>query len=399
MRVEKTQRQIVAERSDSGSPFIPESPTTKPHVLHVIPTLGVGGMELALTRIVRGLTQRRIRHTIAYLRGAPKLRDQFDKDVEIHTFRSRANEWTLSWGLRRLIRQVRPTVIHARNWGAWPDVALARFLVRPRVPLVFSFHGVDTAGPMMLRPRHRVGFRFLARITTCVFTVSEGAKRFLVEQVGLSPNGIDVIPNGIDTERFRPRTSRPAGARLIVGTVGGLRAVKNHVLLIQSCAALVAAGIDVELRIAGDGVERANLERSAAELSFSKRLRLAGQIADVPGFLHGLDIFVLPSDSEAHPNSLLEAMSCALPCVATRVGGVPEVLNGSQAGILVNPGDRDAIVGALRELAGSAETRERLGQTARSRICRDYGIKRMIDAYEELYNRLTCRPKNPRHSG
>jgi len=357
------------------------------HVLHVVPGLPPGGMELALARVVAGLPG--MRHTVVCLKGEAVIRDRFDALVPIHCLHARPNELGLPWRLARLIRELRPTVIHARNWSAWPDVAIARRMVRPRVPLVLSFHGQDAARAMPWR--RRVVTRWVAASATRFFTVSQEARRFLVDGVGVAAERVEIIPNGVDLERFRPEP-HARGGRFVVGTAGSLSSVKNHALLVRAYAALAGGGMDVGLRIAGEGPERPRLEALIRSLGLEGRVELAGHQEDVPAFLNGLDLFVLSSDSEAHPNALLEAMACGVPCVGTRVGGVPEVLGYGQFGRLVDAGDEGGLIEAMREVAEDRGAAEALGRAARERAVARYGMPQMLRAYEALYRDPESRP-------
>ena len=358
------------------------------HVCHVVPGLMPGGMELTMSRIVSALAQRGSRHTILCLKGEAVIRDRLPEEVTIHTLHSFPNEPGLPLRLLRLFRAIRPTAIHARNWGAWPDTALARLATRPRVPLVFSLHGFGDAGPLPLR--RRVAFRLLPRITTHLFTLSNASRRALIEQFGW-PRRCEVIPNGVDTDRFHPPSRREADARLILGTVGNLRPVKNQALLLRAVADLVARDLDVHLRIAGKGDERPRLEALARSLGIADRVAMNGHEPDVPAFLRNLDLFALTSDSEQHPNALTEAMATGLPCVATRVGGVEELLEAGRCGRIVPPGDLQGLAAALNDLCRDADARRRLGQAARTRACNVYSNQRCVDAYDRLYHRMSRR--------
>jgi glycosyltransferase involved in cell wall biosynthesis len=354
------------------------------HVLDIVPGLQPGGMELTLARLIQATEGHGIRHTVVCLKGDAVIADRLPASVPIHCLHSRPNDPLLPWRLWRLIRQIRPTVIHARNWGAWPDVALARLLVRPRVPLVFGFHGLAGVGPMPLR--RRLAFRILSRITTYPLTVCEATKEMLIRELGWPAKNVRLIPNGIDAARFVPRSSTtPASQRLVIGCVGSLTPVKNHAMLLRAFSTLLKTGIDAELRIAGEGPERSALERLAAELGVASRLSLCGQVGDIPEFLHGLDVFALPSSSEAHPNALLEAMACGLPCVATDVGGVPEVLDGGRCGRLSPRGDPEQFAENLRDLCTNDEARQSLAAAARERVLERYSMQKMVAAYTRLY--------------
>lgn len=370
------------------------------HVLHVVPTLGVGGLELAMSRVIRSLRGRGSRHSVICLKGrcASELAEALGEDVPIYYMNARPHDLSLPLRLLKVLRQARPTVIHARNWSAWPDIAVARLLLRGRPPLVFSFHGLQTSGTMPVR--RRLACSALARVTTRIFSVCDRTRELLAAQVGLSPARVEVIPNGVDTNVFSPRLATEARSpgRLVIGSVGSLTPVKNHAMLLRSCADLLARGIDLEVRIAGEGPLRQELEHLALSLRLGERFKLMGNVRYVPAFLQELDMFVLPSASEAHPNALLEAMSCGLACVACDVGGVSEVVLGAVqagcdgnggwtagAGVVVRPADQASLSNAMAMLAGDGGLRQQLGLRAREVICRDYSMERMLDAYERLY--------------
>lgn len=360
-------------------------------VLHVVSVLrAVGGLELLLTRLLEWMKGSGIRHSIACLQGEAELRDRFDESVAIYCLKSRPNDIRLPWRLVRLLRRVRPTVISAYNWGAWPDVAVARLAAMPSVPLIFNFHGLDYTGKMPLR--RRIACRILAEITTRLLTVSDASRQFLASATGIPGRRIGVIPNGIDVDYFEPACpGRPPEKRLIVGTAGSLKPIKNQAMLIRAVAELAAKGMDMELLIAGSGPDASCLAQLSRDLNADSHVQLVGHQEDVPAFLRRLDVFVLPSDTEAHPISLLEAMACGLPCVATRVGGVEEVLDGGRVGMLIDPGDQKALEDALARLAGRPELRAELGKAARQRVCERYSKDRMVDAYVRMYRDLSRR--------
>ena len=200
-----------------------------------------------------------------------------------------------------------------------------------------------------------------------------------------------MIPNGVDGRRFHPVDLPRDSARFVVGTVGNLRPVKNHPLLVRACAELARRGVNLELRIAGEGDQREALPALAQSLGFADRLLLAGRTEDVPGFLNRLDVFVLSSDSEQHPNALNEAMACGLACIATRVGCVEELLDGGRCGPIVSPGDVDGLVAALDDLLADETRRRRFASAGRRRVCTCYSLETMVAAYEKMYRRLAGR--------
>lgn len=354
------------------------------HVLHVVPTLRAGGMELALARVINGLIPHGITHSIAVLKGAAIIRDRIDPSVRIHCIDAQPRDLLVPLRLRQLIAEESPTVIHARNLGAWPEMALARLTRWPLTPMIFSFHGVAEACPVSWR--WRLMSRALARATTNVFTVSEGSKQFLVDHIGLPAALIGVIPNGVDTLRFSPRADALASTQIVVGTMGSLASVKNQALLVRACHRLLEKGLSLRLEIAGEGPERPALERLIASLGISDKVCLPGHVADTPAFLRGLDIFVLPSDSEAHPNALSEAAACGLPCIASRVGGVPEIVDQGRAALLFDRGDENALVDLLEKLLLDKDRRLSLGHAAREFTAQRYSMDTMLERYKRLYS-------------
>lgn len=353
------------------------------HVLHVVPTLKAGGMEMALARIANGLLAEGITHSVAVLKGDAIIAEQFDPRVRIHCLHARPYDWSVPLQLRRLIVAESPQLIHARNPGAWPEVALARLGVCPRVPLVFSFHGLADAKPLPWR--WRVSMRLLARTSSHLFTVSRRSRQFLAGQVGLPAAAIAVIPNGVDGARFAPRSCAANAGTLVLGTLASLTPVKNQALLLRAGARLLRAGVDLRVDIAGEGPQRAALEELIRALGIGDSVRLLGLVADTPAFLRSLDVFVLPSASEAHPNALAEAMASGLACVASDVGGIREILDEGRAGLLFPAGDEDRLVDAMHKLVADPSLRRALGEAARDHVCREYAMAKMLARYRDLY--------------
>lgn len=366
-------------------------PGRQTHVLHVVRTLGKGGgLERNLYRIVAALVARGQRHSIALLSDFPDIID-FSGLAEVHRISTPPNDPWLVAKLRRLITKLEPTVLHARNFGAWPDVAVARWTLWPRPPLIFSYHGME-ADADQVPTKHRLAFQALAPLTTRIFAVSEAARRLLQDKYGLARHPIAVIGNGVDTERFAPDPARPRrhDGPLIFGSTGRLHEIKNFSMLIEAAAQARSQGLAVEVHLAGEGYERQKLVDLATKTGVP--LRLLGYTEDVPGFLRGLDVFGLSSHSEASPNVLLEAMAVGLPAIATDVGGVSEVTDQGRAVHLVPKGDVAAMSARLVALGRDPDARVALGTRARSNVLARHSQARMFDAYQHLYES----PREPR---
>jgi glycosyltransferase involved in cell wall biosynthesis len=194
------------------------------------------------------------------------------------------------------------------------------------------------------------------------------------------------IDNGVDLSRFMAVPRRASGGRVVFGTVGRLVPVKNHRLLIQAFAR-VLRGTPAELRILGDGPDAGELRGFARESGVGDSVAFLGASEDVPGFLADIDIFVLSSDSEGLPLSLLEAIAAGLPAVATAVGGVPGVMERSAAGWICPPGDAPALAAAM-EMAVRHPDRVSQGEQARGLVGKWYSVERMASDYEVLYGQI-----------
>ena len=250
--------------------------------------------------------------------------------------------------LVRLALGLRPDVVHGYLFGPNLFAALAGRLAG--VPVVaVAKRNVDA----FETPRQSAVERLAHRLATHVTAVSEAAADSAVA-LGVSRARVTVIPNGVDAARFadgapaeRARLELGADGSPLVGSVGCLAARKDYGTLLEALARLAGRGTAFRAALVGDGVERAALEARAEALGLTPRVRFLGERADVERLLPGMDLFVLSSREEGIPNALLEAMAAARPCVATAVGGTPEVLRDGETGWLVPPGDPAALAAAV----------------------------------------------------
>ncbi len=357
------------------------------HILHIVPGLGPGGMELAMARVIKGVGGERFRHSIACLKGDVEIAGQLPEETGIHCFNAKPNEPQLPFRLAALVRKIRPDVIHARNWGAWPDMCLGRFFATwPPIPFIFSFHGLGKAGYMPWR--RRAASKIMVHCTSSLFTVSRQSRDLMVEHWGWPKTRTEVIPNGVDTTRFSP-VERPSGGKFVIGSVGNLRTVKNHALILKACARLAKEGLDLEIRIAGEGDQREPLLQLAGDLGILDSLCLLGQVADIPFFLNALDIFVLSSDSEQHPNALNEAMACGVASIGTRVGCVEDLLDNGRCGKIIEPGDVEGLSKEIRNLVKDELLRQDLAEAGLRHVRDSYSLEVMLKRYKNLYIRTS----------
>ena len=194
---------------------------------------------------------------------------------------------------------------------------------------------------------------------------------------------VRVVPNGIALDAYAPRRSDGPIRRIV--TVANLRPEKGHDALIAAMPAVLRRRPELEFVFAGDGPCRGRLEALARTTGVADRVRFVGHAEDVAGLLASSDLFVLPSRSEAFPNSVLEAMAAGLPVVATRVGGITELVEHQRTGVLVPPDDERALSFALLDLVQWPAHAARLGEAARSTVASRYSYDQMVSAFERIY--------------
>jgi len=228
-----------------------------------------------------------------------------------------------------------------------------------------------------------------ARAATHVVAVSGAVQDHLL-QTGVPAERITVVHNGIDVQaidRALVQSTPGHGNGIHFVTVGSLTKRKGHATLIRAVAQIPAA-IPLRVTIVGDGPERAELVALIAEAGVAGRVELAGYRSDAWAFLADADAYVQPSLHESFGISVLEAMAARLPVVASRTGGIPEIVTSEENSILVPPGDADALAAALIRIASDAALRERLGAAARERVESAFTIEQTARNYERLYLRL-----------
>lgn len=226
-----------------------------------------------------------------------------------------------------------------------------------------------------------------------------GVSQDLVEasiECGVARDRAILIENGVDAEEFQRRTSVTLAKekqgwpthRLLVGAVGRLSPEKGFDLLIRAMGLLVAEGLDVGLFIAGSGPEQRVLEELTQSLGLADRVRFLGYRDDTREIYEALDVFCLSSLREGLPNVLLEAMALETPVAATRVSGVPRLVQHEASGLLVEPGSEKALAGALGRLLRDPALRERLARAGRQTIEERYSFDVRTQKVRDVYDRL-----------
>lgn len=384
---------------DAGRP----RPSTRIRVLTLIDylTLAGGAERLALELAMR-LDHERFESILCvsrfFARGDERLRESdllaLDRVEQAHLrLLPLKREMTLNVGawirLERFLRRERVDVLHAHKFGSnvWGTLVGRA----ARVPVVLAHeHTWSYQGQPLRRFLDR---ELIARGADRIIAVSREDRRRMIEVEGIDERRTIFIPNGI--VGLQPPSGRDVRAELeiepasqLLGVVGTLRPQKAHGTLLRGLSSLRAEWPDLRLLIIGSGPERAALERLAQELGVHESVRFLGDRADIPDLLAALDVAVCCSDFEGSPLSVMEYMDAGLPIAATAVGGVPDLIDNAVHGLLVSPGDPDALAAAIAALLRDPEAARAMGARARERRRTEFDIEVQVRRLEALYTEL-----------
>lgn len=372
------------------------APGKRPLIAHVVFRFDYGGLENGIVNIVNGLPQELFRHAIIAMTEASDFRHRIRReDVEVHALNKQPGKDPLSYvRLFRLIRKLRPAILHTRNLGTLEGALVGR--VAGAACRIHGEHGWDVYDPDGTNRKYRAMRRAISPAVSRFVTVSKELQQYLIERVGIPAPKVTRICNGVDTERFLPREDAarallpaerfPPGS-VIIGSVTRFSEIKDPLNLVRAFidARRGPAGQALRLLMLGDGSLRAQAEQMLAESGNAGAAWLPGSRDDVPALMRTMDVFVLGSLREGISNTVLEAMATALPVVASAVGGNLELIQNQTTGVLTPPGDSAAITQVLLRYAGEPQRRLEHGLLARERVEREYSLRRMLTDYENLY--------------
>ncbi len=366
-------------------------------LMHVFPTFAVGGAQMRFATLANALGPE-LEHVVVSLDGVGGAENLVRPGMRLRRRPARARKGRgLSLrnlaAFRRALREERPDLLLTYNWGAIEWALADRF--RPICP---HLHVVDGFGPeeaVRQLPR-RVWMRRLALSgATTVVVPSHALRRLVIETWKLDPMRVRHIPNGVDAAALAREARQPWGLRRraderLFGTLGGLRPEKNLGRLLR-IAAMLPRDHAWRLVIAGAGGQRADLEAQAHALGLSERVVFTGFV-DRPGSVLGeLDVYVLTSDTEQMPISVLEAMAVGLPVLATDVGDLRLMLPAESRNTCVFARDQEkAFADRLAALLASPDERRRLGALNRAKAA-EFGLEAMVVSYDRLFRELAGR--------
>ena len=372
-----------------------------PLVVHIIHSLGTGGLENGLVNIINRTPPERYRHAIVCLTESGEFAGRITAPgVEVIALHKRpGHDLGLYWRVWKTLRRLRPAIVHTRNLSTLEMQFVAALL--PGVKRVHGEHGRDVFDLDGTNRKYNLLRKAARFVLQRYIAVSKDLERWLIDTVGVPAARVRQIYNGVDQQKFRPREGArpevtPPGFlpvdAVVVGTVGRLAAVKNHFSLLRSVDLVrqrhPALAARLRVIIVGDGPLAMHIAQTVTEMGLQHHVWLTGDRRDIPELLQCMDVFVLPSLGEGISNTVLEAMSAGLAVIATRVGGNPELVQDRVTGRLVPVDDDDALSAAIVELTSNADWLVEMGLAAADEVRGQFDWRRTVAAYLSVYDEL-----------
>lgn len=367
-----------------------------PLIVHLLYRLDVGGMETLLIDCINRMPPERYRHAIVCLTDYTAFSEKITNPaVELYALNKQPG---LSLGTHgafwKLIRRLRPAILHTYNLSAI-EYHLAATLAG--IPVrIHAEHGRDATDPDGSNRKHNLLRRLMTPLIQVYVPISADLRQWLHNVVKVPARKTLLVPNGVDTVVFSPGPSSirhfPQDS-FVIGTVGRMQAVKDHRGLVQAFIRLrdklPALRERLRLVIVGNGNCMRDIEQQVADAGLADVVWLPGARTDISDIMRTFSVFALSSIAEGTPVTILEAMATGLPIVATRVGGIPEVVQQDRTGMMAPPSDPDALADALAFYCTHPQAVVEHGEAARQYVRQHFSIDATVDAYLGLYDRLS----------
>lgn len=376
-------------------------------ILHIAPSLGHGGAEHQLLMNIQHLDPEKFENHVCHFGGRPVLVPDIEKaGATVHSVAA-SGPFAVPvkmWKLWRLIRTIKPDLVHTNNvLGEYYGGVAGRLA---GVPVVGTITNTSEPNVQLVDHPHLNGFkvktvnrlrRYLRFTHKRYIAISEHVAQSAAEVVKFNRSKIDVIFRGINSGLLRDSIGdldelrnelKLSGRSPVLLNVGRLVPQKGQRYLIEAMPEIIKAHPDTLLLIAGVGFLEQQLRDLIDELDLNDNVRLIGRRDDVPALMQVADIFVFSSLFEGLGVSLLEASASAMAVVATDTGPIPEIVEHNETGLLVPAKDPQAISEAVIRLAGDGELKERLATAAQRRIEDKFSVERAVSSLDEFYTKM-----------
>lgn len=370
--------------------------------MHIVYRFDVGGLENGIVNLINHMPWQAYRHVVVSL---TEVSEGFARRIErtdvqyLAMHKPPGQGFWLYPRLVRLMRELRPAIVHTRNLAAL-EMAVPAWLAG--VPVrIHGEHGRDVEDLHGTLRRYQWLRRLYRPFVSHYLALSRDLAVYLTRKVGVQPGHLSQVYNGVDTTRFRPAAPGEgvipgcpfaAPEHWLIGSVGRMQTVKDPLTLARAFVMLLqqqpALRDRARLVMVGGGPLRSAAQALLTAAGIADLCWLPGERADVPELMRGLQCFVLPSLAEGVSNTILEAMATALPVIATNVGGNAELVLHGQTGEIVPAADPQALAASLAALARQPDLAAAYGRAGRSEVEARFSLPVMVATYQALYDRL-----------
>lgn len=365
-------------------------------IVHIVYSLDIGGLERVLINCINGMPE--FEHSVFVLTSAsPRFSELLPKRVELTAFGKRQGQsWSIFKDIYKALKSSQPDIVHTYNTATLEYQTCAFFAgVKKRI---HAEHGRDIFDPTGENKKYQWLRRLMSPFVHNFVSVSEDLHLWLRNTVKIRANKTKLIYNGINTKLFTPvyEANKPLlhpkqENKLVFGCVARLAPIKDHKMLIEAFAIACRENEDFkskcQLTIVGDGEMQQHLEQSIERLNSGDNIWLAGPRLDMPDVYRSFDWLVLSSLAEGVPMTVLEAKASGIPTLATKVGGLPEIITPNQDGLLVDSHDPNVFADQLIQVyLMTAKQQEILRKNCRNTAIENFSENKMFEKYTQIYN-------------
>jgi glycosyltransferase involved in cell wall biosynthesis len=367
--------------------------STHCRVLHIIDSLDLGGAQTFLLGLVTNLDRSKYLPEVACMHGRGVYAEAFEKaGISVHSLSAAKFPPMYLPNFWRLMMSGSYDILHFHLFGA--NLCAKPLAIMAGHPAVIVHDQCNDASreknPLLL-----AADAFWNNCSSRVIAVSQSTRRYLLDREDLPDDLVTMIPNGIDAGEFKPGIdSQKSTARkvhglpidtFVIGGVGRLVPQKNFAVFLEVASQVIAKNPEVIFVIAGTGPQEEALIAMAVALGVADHVRFLGHVTDRVSLYHALDVLLMTSNFEGTPMTLLEAMACGLPVIASAVDGIAEVCTNEKDALLVPPRYVQGFVSALERMLGEEVLARKLGKNARATILESYEIQGLVRRIEVLY--------------
>ncbi|MDD4607462.1 MAG: glycosyltransferase [Patescibacteria group bacterium] len=355
-------------------------------IIHILSELKPAGAEHLVLDLVKNLDPAQFEIQVWAVVGGGELEIEFKKlNINVQVFNKKTKLGLgVLWQMYRKLKIFQPNIVHTHLFAGdmWGKVASRLAGIKN---IISTEHNIDIDEGQIKKKIKRWTYKF----TSCVVAVSQAVKNYTIQTYQVKTEKIQVIYNGIDLNKFTFCPREINQRQPIIGTIARLEPQKGQEFLIQAFQQVLKKYPQANLWIIGYGSLEGKLKKQVADLNLDPAVKFWGGRMDIIEKLKQLDIFVLASEWEGLGIALIEAMASGLPVIGTRVGGIPELIQDGETGLLVKSQSVEELSQAIIKLLDQPELSFKLGQQASQVVKQNFDIQKMVKAYKKIYENFT----------